>query len=62
MKSIRVGVDLAKSVVQVHGVDGVERAVCRRQVRRGSWLKALEEQDAAEPPVRETPPGAPGGN
>ena len=43
MKSIRVGVDLAKRVVQVHGVDRGERVVWRRQLKRGRWLQALSE-------------------
>lgn len=44
MKIIRVGVDLAKQVLQVHGVDGQEKARWRRQLRRGKWLEALCEQ------------------
>jgi len=43
MKLIRVGVDLAKSVFQVHGVDRSEKAVWRRKLSRGEWLKALLE-------------------
>ncbi len=41
MKLIRVGVDLAKNVFQVHGVDGSERAVLRRKLRRENWVKVL---------------------
>ncbi len=44
MKSIRVGVDLAKSVVQVHGVDRREQVVWRRQLKRTVWVQALCEQ------------------
>jgi transposase len=47
MKLIRVGVDLAKNVFQVHGVDRNEKAVWRRKLRRESWLKVLRE--AVEP-------------
>lgn len=31
---IRIGLDTSKSVFQVHGVDGSERAVVRRKLRR----------------------------
>jgi transposase len=43
MKLIRVGVDLAKNVFQVHGVDRSEKAVWRRKLTRDSWLKVLLE-------------------
>lgn len=35
MKTIMIGMDLAKSVFQVHGVDGAGQVVFRRQLRRG---------------------------
>jgi transposase len=44
MKLIRVGVDLAKHVLQVHGVDRSETVVWRRRLRREGWLKALRER------------------
>ena len=47
MKLIRVGVDLAKNVFQVHGVDRHEKAVWRRRLSRENWLKVLRE--SAEP-------------
>jgi len=47
MKLIRVGVDLAKNVFQVHGVGDHEKAVWRRKLTRASWLKVLLE--TAEP-------------
>ena len=43
MKLIRVGVDLAKSVFQVHGVDRGEKAVWRRKLSRADWVKAVQE-------------------
>jgi len=43
MKLIRVGVDLAKNVFQVHGVDRSEKPVWRRKLSRGSWLNTLLE-------------------
>ena len=42
MKLIRVGVDLAKNVFQVHGVDRKEKAIWRRRLRREDWVKMLE--------------------
>lgn len=44
MKLIRVGVDLAKNVFQLHGVDRSERAVWRRRLRRENWIEVLCEQ------------------
>lgn len=41
MKLIRVGVDLAKNVFQVHGIDRDEKPVWRRKLSRASWLKTL---------------------
>jgi len=43
MKLIRVGVDLAKNVFQVHGVDRNEKAVWRRKLARQRWIKVLLE-------------------
>lgn len=43
MKLIRVGVDLAKNVFQVHGVDRKEKALRRRRLTRENWLKVLLE-------------------
>ena len=47
MKLSRVGVDLAKNVYQLHGVDRHGKAVWKRRLRRGQWLQAL--MDKAEP-------------
>ncbi len=41
MKLIRVGVDLAKNVFQIHGVDRSEKTVWRRKLVRGDWIKAM---------------------
>ena len=43
MKLTRVGVDLAKSVFQVHGVERNEKAAWRRRLSRDNWLKTLME-------------------
>jgi transposase len=44
MKLSRVGVDLAKNVFQLHGVDRHGRAVWRRRLTRKQWLSALMAQ------------------
>lgn len=41
MKIIRIGVDLAKNVFQVHGVDRDEKPVWRKKLTRENWLKAV---------------------
>jgi transposase len=44
MKIIRVGVDLAKNVFQVHGVDRNKNPVWKRKFKRDEWIKALLEK------------------
>ena len=44
MKLTRVGVDLAKAVFQVHGVDRSEKAVWRQRLARKKWLKSVLEK------------------
>jgi transposase len=34
----RIGIDLAKQVFQLHGVDAQEKAVLRKQLRRAQML------------------------
>jgi len=41
MQIIRVGVDLAKNVFQVHGVDARERTVWQKSLKRSNWLSEL---------------------
>lgn len=41
MKLIRVGVDLAKNVFQLHGVDRSEKTVWRRKLVRADWINVL---------------------
>ncbi|WP_288830870.1 transposase [uncultured Paraburkholderia sp.] len=43
MGMIRVGIDLAKNVVQVHGIDRSEKAVWRRKLSRPEWLEVLQQ-------------------
>jgi transposase len=47
MKLSRIGIDLAKNVFQVHGVDRHEKAVWKRRLKRDQWLRAVLNQ--AEP-------------
>ena len=42
MQIITIGLDLAKHVFQVHGIDAVEKVVVRKQFRRGQVLKFFE--------------------
>jgi transposase len=42
MKLTRVGVDLAKQVFQVHGVDRAERPVWCQRLKRGRWIGEFE--------------------
>ena len=42
MKLTRVGVDLAKQVFQVHGVDRAERAMWCKRLKRARWIADLE--------------------
>ena len=44
MKLSRVGVDLAKNVFQLHGVDRHGKAVWRRRLTRKQWLSVLTTQ------------------
>ena len=41
MELIRVGVDLAKNVFQVHGVDQTEKLVWQRRLTRQRWLEMV---------------------
>jgi transposase len=47
MQAIRYGIDLAKSVFQVHGVDASGQVVVQRQLRRGQVLTFFAKQSPA---------------
>jgi len=47
MKLSRVGIDLAKNVYQLHGVDRSGKTVWKRRLKRHQWLKVL--LDKTEP-------------
>jgi transposase len=41
---VTIGLDLAKSVFQVHGVDAAGEVIVRRQIRRGQLLQFFAKQ------------------
>ena len=47
MKLTRVGIDLAKNVFQIHGVDRHGKTMWKRRLKRDQWLQAV--LDRAEP-------------
>jgi len=47
MKLIRVGIDLAKNVYQLHGVDRHGKTMLKRRLKRHQWFKVL--LDKTEP-------------
>ena len=47
MKLSRVGIDLAKNVYQLHGVDRSGKTAWKRRLKRHQWLKVL--LDETEP-------------
>ena len=48
MKLSRVGVDLAKNVYQLHGVDRHGKTTWKRRLRRNQWLQALLDKTDAD--------------
>jgi transposase len=44
MEITTIGLDIAKNVFQVHGIEASGRAVIRRQLRRGQVLPFFEKQ------------------
>ena len=44
MRIVRVGVDLAKDVFQVHGADRDDKTVWQRKLNRNEWIKLLLEK------------------
>jgi transposase len=42
MQVTTIGLDLAKHVFQIHGIDAAERVAVRRQLRRGQVIKFFE--------------------
>jgi transposase len=44
MRIVRVGVDLAKDVFQLHGVDRDDKTVWQRKLNRNEWIKVLLEK------------------
>ena len=44
MNISRIGIDLAKNVFQLHGVDRHGKVVWKRRLKRDQWLKAVLDQ------------------
>src|SRR6516225_968851 len=42
MQITTIGLDIAKNMFQVHGIDAAEKVVVRRQLRRGQVMKFFE--------------------
>ena len=42
MQITTIGLDIAKNVFQVHGIDAAEKVVVRKQLRRGQILGFFE--------------------
>ena len=42
MQITAIGLDIAKNVFQVHGIDATEKVVVRKQLRRGQLIKFFE--------------------
>ena len=42
MQITTIGLDIAKNVFQVHGIDGNETVVVRKQLRRGKLIAFLK--------------------
>ncbi len=42
MQITTIGLDIAKNVFQVHGIDAAENVVVRKQLRRGQLMKFFE--------------------
>src|SRR5215469_1750789 len=42
MQITTIGLDIAKNVFQVHGIDAAEKVVVRKQLRRGQVMKFFE--------------------
>jgi hypothetical protein len=42
MQITTIGLDIAKNVFQVHGIDTAEKVVVRKQLRRGQVMKFFE--------------------
>ena len=43
---VTIGLDIAKSVFQIHGVDGAGEVIVRRQIRRAQLLAFFARQPA----------------
>ena len=44
MKLSRIGIDLAKNVFQIHGVDRHGKTMWKRRLKRNQWLQAVSDK------------------
>ncbi len=44
MKLSRIGIDLAKNVFQIHGVDRHGKTMLKRRLKRNQWLQAVSDK------------------
>src|SRR5207237_2847183 len=52
MHAITIGLDIAKSVFQVHGEDPAGKVVLQKRLRRGRWRRFLPTRAGAGPGSR----------
>jgi transposase len=60
MQITTIGLDIAKNVFQVHGIDATEKVVIRKQLRRSkviAFFEALPPPPANAGPARPSPCG-----
>ena len=58
MQITTIGLDIAKNVFQVHGIDAAEKVVVRKQLRRGqvlAFFKALPRLPGRHGSLRDIP-------
>jgi hypothetical protein len=60
MQITTIGLDIAKNVFQVHGIDAAEKVIVRKQLRRGQVI-ALSARHVLWEPGRATTSGDPVG-
>ena len=46
MQITTIGLDIAKNVFQIHGIDAAEKVIVRKQLRRGQVMAFFEDSGA----------------
>ena len=57
MQITTIGLDIAKNVFQVHGIDDDEKVVVRKQLRRGQVMRFFQELSPCLGPPRQRSSG-----